>query len=211
MSKKESKNENIVTLYAPGYAYVNFSFYLNTLVFKFVPWLEKNDKGKDTYCKNRFASLAVNGDEAASLLMLVHDIIKGEITDDNVEYTVVSKKEASIKFKHKRDKNNATLTVLVIKKDNEKIQFNFQVSRHYKKRSESEVEWTIETGLHRLTAALIYYLRIAEVYNSLSGEFREFVDSFKPPIATTGMPVLVAISFSVDTSVITVTTFVVVG
>ena len=58
-------NLQIRTLYAPGFSSLMMSYFKTNLVLNFVPYIGKDNRGFDTYCKAKFLSTSINSEGVA--------------------------------------------------------------------------------------------------------------------------------------------------
>ena len=170
MNNDKPTNIQIRTLYAPGFSSLMLSYFKTNLVLSFAPYIGKDNRGFDEYCKKSFLSTSINIEGAAFFYKQASRIIDCRHSEELVEIDFPCNKGASLIFEYKPDENNQMSAFLTINKNNQAIKFRFSTTEYQDNVDGQWVTNIMQTGL--VTFALILGCYLAgKAANSHIGGF----------------------------------------
>jgi hypothetical protein len=140
-------NTQIKILHAPGYSFLILSYFKSYLVFNFVPWLNKDDTGRNIYSKETHLSTSIKTDEAAFFCIQAARILDGKVSGEPIEAIIPCNNGTTITFEYKPDENNQMSAYLIINKNDLTIPFRFPTIEYQEKIDGQLVTTVVQTGL----------------------------------------------------------------
>lgn len=117
----------IRTIYSEGLSYMVIKFCNTSISFQFVPFVRKDEQGKNVYDTQRSQTTTLNWDSAYALLKFGQDIIDNKVTEGSIQ---VNGNQSTITLDHKTDQiTNQPITIISLTKNNSTIQFKFSIQQ----------------------------------------------------------------------------------
>lgn len=113
----------IRTIYSDQLSYIVVKFCNTSISFQFVPFVRKDETGKNVYDAQRAQTTTLNWDSAYALMKFGQDIINNSVTEGNIQ---INGNNSLITLEHKIDPmTNQPLTTISLSKNNSVIPFKF--------------------------------------------------------------------------------------
>lgn len=151
---KQATTTLIRTIYSEGFSYVVIKFYNTSLAFQFVPFMRKDETGKNIYDTTKGQSTTVTQDSAYALFKFSSDILSGTVQEGiitingNNSVLTVERKFGPTGFE----------TIFSITKNNITIPFKFATQIVVLKENGQPVQKVIDAGLGSFNKMLEGYL-----------------------------------------------------
>lgn len=113
----------IRTIYSEQMSYMVIKFCNTSISFQFVPFLRKDEQGKNTYDTQRSQTTTLNWDSAYAILKFGQDIIDNKFTEGSIQ---INGNQSIITLEHKIDPmTTQPITTISLTKNNSTIPFKF--------------------------------------------------------------------------------------
>lgn len=113
----------IRTIYSEQLSYIVVKFCNTSISFQFVPFVRKDEQGKNVYDAQRAQTTTLNWDSAYALMKFGQDIINNTVTEGSIQ---INGNNSLITLEHKTDPmSNQPQTTISLTKNNSTIPFKF--------------------------------------------------------------------------------------
>ena len=181
MYNSNSENTEIATLYAPGFSYLRMSYFRTYLTLDFAQWLNRDNTGKDYYCKKTRESTTVNHVGAKGFYQLAKSIIDGSGAGKQVDIVLSCKRGADLIFEYKPESDGQMMAYLTINKDNLPIRLWFPLNQYDEiNENGQKVTKVIQRGLGTFAKTMYGYLTRMDANQNLDklpegfNEYRDY-------------------------------------
>lgn len=154
MQQKQATTTLIRTIYSEGYSYVVIKFYNTNLAFQFVPFLRKDETGKNIYDVAKAQSTTITQDSAYALFKFGSDILSNLLQEGTIS---VNGNNSVISIEKKFGPSGIE-TILSITKNGITIPFKFSTQIAIVKENGQQVQKLIDSGLGSFVKMLEGYL-----------------------------------------------------
>lgn len=154
--QQTSTSTQIRNFYADGISYMNASFFNTNLSFKFYPFIQKDQNGRDVYDLKNGVNTTVNFEGAYALYEAANDIINGKTSELNLPIPCAA--GAELTLERKLGQNGLLETWFSISKNNRIIPFKFKTVTYQVKENGQVVTRVIECGLGAFMKTIEGYL-----------------------------------------------------